>query len=808
MKVSLNWVKKYVDLPGEVTTKQIAYDLTLRTVEVENVVNTKDKFHDIIVGKIVEVREHPNADKLRVCMVDIGEAENVQIVCGGSNLYEGEYVVVSKPGAEVYWHGEAELVKIKKTNMRGESSYGMICGAEEVYLENLFPAKDEKEIVDLKGIECKPGQNIADVIDMDDVVLEIDNKSLTNRPDLWGHYGIAREIAAIYNVPLKELPTVKIDSSLPKYKVEIKEPEKCNRYAAIEMDGVYVKESPLWMKADLIKAGMRPINAIVDITNYVMMDVGQPLHAFDKTHVVGEEIIVRNAKKDEELLLLDNNSISLTEDDLVICDSKDAMALAGIRGGKKDSILDDTTGIVLEIANFTAGTIRKSGKRFDEKTDASIRYEKNLDTERVDQGIARALELFKELFPESKIVSYNDVYPIKTERKKIDVEEEFLNVRLGKILGRETIERVLNSLGYDVNYKDGIYHVVVPVWRSTGDVYLKDDVMGDIARLLSFESFEAKPLTITFDKAVLQTSVSLERRLKEYLACRCGFNEIFTYPWVEEKYFDASGISKENAIKLATPPSPEEAYLRNSLVPGMLSAISKNLRYFDNFKLFEIAQVFEKGVYHESSEDETLPVHKKLLTGSITGKDAKKVFYELKGVLENISRYCQMEDIRLEVTDDKPAWADVNVYLDIKFRDKVIGKLGLLSIRTMSEAKIKRSNVAIFELDTGELVPFASRDNKFVHIPQLPLVEKDLSILVDDNITWKEITSAIKNKVKEVKFVEEYRGNQVPEGKKSIMLRMVIDNGDVTMTSDEINAKLDSIIKNLNKKCGANLREE
>lgn len=807
MKVSLNWVRKYVDLPKEITDKQIAYDLTLRTVEVESVENTSDKFHDIVVGKILEVRKHPNADTLKICMVDIGEKEPVQIVCGGSNLYVDEYVVISKPGAEVYWHGEPELVKIKKTNMRGESSYGMICGAEEVYLENIFPPKDKDEIVDLKGIECKPGQNIADVICMNDVVLEIDNKSLTNRPDLWGHYGIARELSAIYNVPLKELPSVEVDKNLPKYNVEIQEPEKCNRYAAIEIENVYDKESPMWMKAALINGGMRPISAIVDITNYVMMAVGQPLHAFDRTHVNGEKIIVRNAKKNEELLLLDNNTISLTEDDLVICDDTDAMALAGIRGGKKDSILPETTGVVVEVANFVASTIRKTGKRFDEKTDASIRYEKNLDTERVSQGISLALILFKELFPESEVVAFNDVYPIKTQREKIDVPEEFLNVRLGKVLPRETIETVLKGLGYDVEYKDKIYHVVVPIWRSTGDVYLKDDVMGDIARLLSFESFEAKPLTIKFEHAVLQNKVLLEQRIKQYLALRCGFNEIFTYPWINEKYIDAAGLDKENAVKLATPPSPSEAYLRTSLIPGMLEAISKNLRYFDEFKLFEVAQAFEKGEYHESSEDETLPVHKKLVTASIVGKDASKLFYELKGVIENMPDYCHMEKITLK-SGTKPSWADINVYLDIMLDNKVIGKLGLLSIKTMNAAKIKRANVAVFELDVDELVPYASRENKFVHIPVLPLIEKDLSILVDETVTWEEISGSIKGKLKDVRFIEEYRGNQVPEGKKSIMLRIVIDNGTTNMTSEEINTKMESILKTLNKRCGAVLREE
>lgn len=808
MKVSLNWVKKYVDLPENITTKQMATDLTLRTVEVEGYENTEDKFHDIIVGKILEVNEHPNADKLRVCKVDIGEVEPKQIVCGGSNLYPNEMVVVCKPGAEVYWHGEGELMKIKDSKVRGVDSYGMICGAEEVYLENIFPAKDEDEIVDLAGIECYPGQSITEIIDMKDVVLEIDNKSLTNRPDLWGHYGIARELSAIYDVDLKPIEKIKIDSKLPKYDVVIEDTTKCQRYVAVEIDNVYEKRSPLWMQSAIIKGGMRPINAIVDITNYVMMAIGQPLHAFDKTHVDGNKIIVRNAREGEELLLLDNNTIELTTDDLVISDSKDAMALAGIRGGKKDSILPETTGVVLEVANFTAKTIRKTGKRFDEKTDASIRYEKNIDTQRVEEGLNLALALFKEIFPESKIVAFNDVYPVETKNEKINVSEEFLDTRLGKKIDRETITRVLTRLGYEVNYKNGIYTVVVPTYRSTGDVSLKDDVMGDIARLLSFESFEAQPLTISFDHAVLQNKVLLETRIKEYLSNRCGFYEIFTYPWINEKYINAASINKEDSIKLATPPSPEEAYLRSSLVPGMLEAISKNLRYFDSFKMFEMAQVFIKGEYHESSEDETLPIHKKLLTGSIVGSNPKEIFYELKGVIENISRYTHMKELNFTTECEKPSWADINAYLAIKLDNEIVGYMGLLSVKTMNDAKIKRTNVAIFELDSDMFIPLESRTNKFKHIPVLPSVEKDLSLIVDENITWAEMTKYIRSKASDIKFIEEYRGNQIPNGKKSIMLRVTFDSGDTTLTSEEINTKLDAIIRTLNKMCGAVLREE
>ena len=807
MKVSLNWIKKYIDLPETITNKQIAYDLTLRTVEVEGIENTAEKFHDIVVGKILEIKAHPNADTLRICIVDIGESEPVQIVCGGSNLYEGELVVVSKPGAEVVWHGEGEPVVIKETKMRGEYSYGMICGAEEVYLDKLFPPENDHAIVDLKGVDCKPGDNISDVICMNDTVIEIDNKSLTNRPDLWGHYGIARELSCIYDVPLKPLDTVQIDSTLPKYDVEILEPEKCQRYVGVKIENVYEKESPMWMKAALINGGMRPINAIVDITNYVMLAVGQPTHAFDSTHVKGEKIIVRNANEGEQLLLLDDNFIDLTEDDLVIADTESALALAGIRGGKKDSILPETASVLLEVANFTAKTIRKTGRRFDEKTDSSIRYEKNIDTERVELGRDMALTLFKELFPESKITAYADVYPIKTEREKIDVEQEFLDVRLGKVIPRETIEKVLTSVGYDVNFENGVYHVTVPVWRSTGDVSLKDDVMGDIARLLSFESFEAKPLPVNFEHAVHQNDVLLERRLREYLAFRCGMNEIFTYPWIDDKFIHAAKIDITKSIKLATPPSPESAILRSSLVPGMLEAISKNLRYMTSFKMFEMAQVFEKGEYHPSSEDETLPVHKKYLTGCIVGKDAKSIFYEAKGIIENMAEYCHMENLSFK-QNERPSWADVNAYLDIIRGDEKVGTLSLVSVQTMADAKIKRTNIAIFEIDFGLLIPFASRTNEFEHLPVLPLVEKDLSLLVDETVTWENIYSTIKSKVKEVEFIEEYRGNQIPEGKKSIVLRLRLSNDDEMLTSEQINNKVDSIVKSLNNRFSIKLREE
>ena len=806
MNISLKFLERYVDLPEDLTYEQIAYDLTMRTVEVEDVIKTADKFHDIVVGEIKEIKAHPNADALKICIVDVGEDELKQIVCGGSNLKEGHKVCVSKPGAEVVWHGEGEPVLIKESKLRGEKSYGMICGATEVYLGDIFPPADEREIVDFTdlGIDCQVGQCVAEVAGLDDVILEVDNKSLSNRPDLWGHLGVARELAAIYKLPLKDYPT-ELPKGLPEYPVEIQEPDRCPRFTATIIDNVYVKESPAWMKTLITNGGMRPINAIVDITNFVLMAVGQPQHAYDSTHVEGGKVVVRLAREGEKLVLLDEKDLELNPDHLVICDTVEPMNLAGIKGGKKDSVLDTTTSIVLEAAVFTAPGIRRTTYYFNEKTDAALRYEKGIDTQRADLGVALALELFKEIYPECEIKAFTDCYPVKTENAVIDITQQFLDERLGEVLERSEIEDILTRLGYEVNFEDGTYHCVAPTWRSTGDVSIHDDILGDIARLIGYEYFKKQPLKVSFEHSVNQVRADLARRLKEYLAFRCGFNEIFTYPWIDEKFIKAAGIDTDKSVRLATPPAPELGILRSSLVPGLLETIDKNYRNYSSFSIFEAAQVFEKGEYRPSTEEEVLPVHKNLLSGAIVGKGAAELFYKVKGVIESLSGYCHVEPLTF-AQKEKPSWADSKVWLNVKSGKKVIGSIGLVSVSALAESGIKLMNAAVFEIDTDMLVPYPSRTNEFKPLPQYPLVDQDLSLLVDESMTWEKIRDTIKYMVKDLRFVEEYRGKQIPEGKKSVMLSLRIGNDDSTMTSKQIEKKMNGIIKLLGNKCGAELR--
>ena len=806
MNISMKFISRFVDLPSDLTYDQIAYDLTMRTVEVEDVIYAADKFHDIVVGEIKEIKAHPNADALRVCIVDVGEDELKQIVCGGSNLTEGHKVCVSKPGAEVVWHGEGEPVKIKETKLRGVPSYGMICGATEVFLADLFPPKDEREIVDFTelGIECEAGQNVAVVAGLDDVILEIDNKSLSNRPDLWGHYGVARELAAIYKVPFNEI-SAELPTGLPAYDIEIEDPDRCPRYTGTKIENVCVKESPAWMKNLITNAGMRPINAIVDITNFVLLGIGQPMHAFDSTHVEGDKIIVRNAKPGEKLVLLDDKELELNDHTLMICDEKEPMGLAGIKGGKKDSILDTTTSVLLEVADFTAPGIRRTEREFDEKTDAGMRYEKGIDTQRIDIGLDMALRLFREIYPECRITAFGDCYPQKTENEVIDITQDFLDRRLGEVIEREEIEDILARLGYEVSFEDGTYHCIVPTWRSTGDVSIHDDILGDIARLLGYEYFKKQPLPVKFEESVHQVKADLARRLREYLAFRCGMNEIFTYPWIDEKYIRAAGVDLDSSVRLATPPAPELGFLRSSLIPGMLETIEKNHRFFDEFAVFEAAQVFEKGEYSPSSPDEVLPVHKNMLSGAFAGKDAKTLFFKVKGVIEGMPGYCHFKSFTFK-QKEKPSWADEKVWLNIMENGKIAGSIGLISVQALTESGIKLISAAAFELDPAMLEAYPSRTNEFVHLPQYPLVEQDLSLLVDESMTWEQIREAIKYMVKDLRFVEEYRGKQIPAGKKSIMLSIRIGNDDSTMTSKQIEKKMNGIIKVLDKKCGAQLR--
>lgn len=804
MKVSLNWIREYADLPKDLSMEQLSYDLTMRTVEVEGTENPADSLKGVLVGEILSIEKHPDADKLRVCTVDIGKEEPSTIVCGGSNLAVGMKVVVAVPGSFVRWHGEGEPVEIKPAKLRGVKSDGMICASSEIDMGDLFPAKEDHEIMDLSSFDCKSGDLVADVLGLNDVLMEIDNKSMTNRPDLWGHYGIARELAAIYHCALKPLPAFAAPRGLPEFPVHIEDSKRCYRYAGMVFEGVQNVPSPYAIRLLLWKCGLRPINALVDLTNYVMLAVGQPTHGFDET-MVKDAIIVRTAHENEKLTLLDGTKLNLTREDLMICNKEEPMALAGIMGGEKDSILPTTTKMLLELATFEPIGIRRSSSRFQVHTDSSSRNEKGLDTQRIDQAMAVASDLLMRLFPDARLTAYTDNYPVKQQPLTIPVSLSWLSRRLGRPLTREQAETSLAPLGFTVSGTEDELLVAVPSWRATGDVALPDDILEEVARMIGYENFDFIPPTVTLNKAINQKKADTERAVREYLAFRAGLQEVFTYPWVDQKYIQAAGIALDSCLAIAAPPSPETAHLRSSLVPGMLYAVQQNVKYFDAFRIFEMAQVFSKGETHPSDEEETLPVQQRSLAAAFVGQDARALLREAKGTLENLPRIAMVEGFRFE-QNDKPAWADKKAWLNVYSGERLVGSMGLISLKAARLAGIKRAAVVVFELNMENISPLPSRTNSFEHLPQFPLVEQDFSVLIDETVTWADICATIEKAVSKIAFIEEYRGAQVPQGKKSVMFRIWFGSGDGTLSSEQIEEKMNAIIKKISKKLGGEIR--
>lgn len=811
MKVSLNWIKDYVKLPQDIDMSKLAYDLTMSTVEVEEVRYLSKSFENIVVGVVEDVLPHPNADKLRVCKTDIGDGKLCDIVCGGTNLEPQMKVAVALPGAKVKWHGEGDLVDIKITKLRGVESHGMICGASEIGLSDLFPSKEEGEIVDLSDFDVVPGTNLVEALGLDDVILDIDNKSLTNRPDLWGHYGMAREIAALYDLPLKSFEPF-TPPEVKSLKINLKDDKRCPRYIGAKIEGVCVKPSSFEIKKRIWSAGMRPVNAIVDITNYVMLATGQPLHAFDADNIKGN-ITVRCAKETEKMLLLDGKELSLSGNDLVIADDDGPVALAGVMGGKNDSVLPSTNKLILEVANFEPTGIRRSVMRYETRTEAATRYEKGIDPERCDIAISLAMQMLSDTFENMSVTEFSDNYPRTSEVKKIDVSLSWLESCLGKHIGNDYIAHKLEQLGFEIKFNEDNMYIKVPSWRATGDISIPNDIIEEVARMYGLENFEPTPITTSFEGSINQLEIDLDRKIKEYLAFRCGMNEIFTYPWVNNKYISALSLNTEDMLRISSPPSPDESYIRSSLLPNLCKSVSKNLRHFNEFAIFESAQVFFNRDFESTYDSrERLPLQRRNVAGACVdgSKNLNMLFRKTKGIIESMAGHIHMESLTFGQSE-KPIWADNTVWLNIVQCGKIVGNLALLSKKSALSCGIKNSSVMLFELDIDSLEPYKSRTNKFIHLSEYPMVEYDVSLTFDLSIKWENILNTIKdnsndNLVHDVIFIDEYRGTQVPEGKKSVTFRLIIGSLERTLVSKEIETCVNNIAENLKLVLGAEYR--
>ena len=813
MNLSRKWLNEFVNVTA--SDKEFAEAMTLSGSKVEVTVDTGAEITNVVVGKVVSIKRHENSDHMWVCMIDVGAGEPTQIVTGAQNVKEGDLVPVALhkstlPGG----------IKIEKGKLRGEISNGMLCSFKELGLDNRdFPAAFEDGIWILSDDEeltgLKVGQDIREAVGLDDHVVEFE--ITPNRPDCLSVIGLAREAAATFDKELcLHTPVVKggAEGDLNKLlTVETPDPELCPRYSARMVRNVKIAPSPKWMRERLRAMGVRPINNIVDITNYVMLALGQPTHVFDADNI-SDGITVRRANSGEELLLLNGKSLELSADDLVIADSECAVALAGVMGGAKDSVLDTTKNVILEVANFESTGVRRTALRYDNRTEASSRYEKAVDPERCDLALSMTMQLFSELYPEVSVTAFTDKYEKKLVQKEIDVEITWLERRLGKKISNEDVKAKLSLLGFEVSFTDTSMHITVPTWRSTGDVGIKADIMEEVARMYGYENFEPTPIVTSFEGAINQLEVDLVRKIKEYLAIRCNMQEVFTYPWMQDELVAAIIGDTAGVLKLSTPPSPTESYIRSTLLPNICGAVAKNERYYGEFAIFEEAQIFKDENYSSPYDArELLPTQERHVAGAVAG-DANKVkdiFLRAKGIVENMSRYTHMEGFTFK-REQKPSWAEETVWLNIYLGEEKIGDLALLSKKASLACGIKNLATVLFEINTDALKPFRSRTNGYARVNEYPLIEYDVSMLFDVNTKWADIKSvALKKKnnesfLKDVAFVDEYKGAQVPEGMKSVTIRLTIGSNEKTLNANEIEACANSVLKVLSKELGGEMR--
>jgi len=804
MKISLNWLRDYVDLPEHVTPQQLAEEVTMSTVEVEQVVDVSKPLEHIVVGQISALEPHPTNDSLRV--VDVEHGNVTRVVCGASNLAIGMKVALAVDGA-VIRDSSGRDQTVRPAMIGSVESAAMICSSGECGLSDAFPA-GEKEILDLTRLNAEPGTPLAVAIGYDDFVLEIDNKSLTNRPDLWGHHGIAREFAALHDRPLKKPPAF---GSLPAaggFEVRIEAPNLCRRYAATRVTGVNASASPPWLQARLAKVGQRSINLLVDLSNYVMLAVGQPTHAFDARDIASR-IEVRRARAGERLTLLDETKVDLDREMLVIANHDVPLALAGIMGGDR-AIRADTAEIWLEVANFEPIPIRRTARRLGLRTESSTRFEKGIDLDRVALAQQMFLALLAEAQPSCRVVQHADVIVAQSPAITVDVPISFLQRKLGVELPAEEMRRLLERLEFGCSVTGGTLHIDVPSWRATGDVSLPEDIVEEVARLYGYERLGFTPPVVALEKSVNQPHRRVERRVREYLAFRAGMREVVSYPWVAAQALDAAGMSDVETIGLAHPPSADMR-LAPSLVPQLLANVASNLRHQSSFRIFEMGRVFiPAGTQERADDKEHLPVQPHHVAAALVGSDAGTLFLEAKAVIERLDRVVQVE--RLSFSDSAPAgWGDPAAQLAITSDGKPIGVIAIVSARAKRKAGIRRAEVALFEIDVDALNPLPSRDNHVKPLPTYPEVDYDISMIVALSVRWADaldIASKAGEMVRAVTFVDEYVGAQVPAGHKSLTIRLHLGSDQGTLVREQIDEAASRVVAELTARLNAVIRQE
>jgi phenylalanyl-tRNA synthetase beta chain len=793
MNISFKWLKQYVAIPENITAEQIAEKLTVATVEVESVKNLSIAFANIVVGEILEAVKHPDADRLTICRVNVGQADPLQIVCGADNVKTGLRVVVALPGAKIRWHGQGEPVLLEKTKVRGIESFGMICAANEVGLGD--EGYDNNGIIELT--EGVAGENIAKVLEFDDWVIEIDNKSITNRPDLWGHYGVAREVSALFGWKLYPLPEFVLPhqaKKLEKINVIIKKPELCSRYCAAVVSGLDNQDSPRWLRRLLTATGARPINAIVDITNFVMLELGQPMHAFDRSIISGKDIIV-NTGYNKDFVSLDEIKRTLDDQILMIADKEKPLAIAGIVGGQSSQINSNTKEIIFESANFDPISVRRSSTRLGLRTDASARFEKSIDPEIAIVGLKRALGLIKTIFPQAELTSnIIDNYSKKPKPIVIAVELDFIRQRLGQDINDQKIISILESLLFKVVKKKKIIKIIVPSWRATKDVSIAEDIVDEVGRVYGFGNIQEKePLVNLMVNSAASYEFELIQKIKNILALSGGLTEVLNYSFASRRTIELTGIAGDKRLSVTNYINDDSRYLRLSLVENLLVAAENNLRFYPQFSLFEVGRVYSdaEGDWPATAQsDSYLPKQPFHVAGLNVGCKSDDSFFLAKGQLVNLFKQINA-DVKFDINTDSNCpclpYLNPNRYLRLSLADQTIGWLA--EIETTVANKINNNKTFIaWEVDISLLKKYIGAKKRYQPLPKFPEIVVDLAIVVPEKVLWQEIDQAICHchpLIVQVELFDVYNIEKVGVDARSLAFHVVLRSTDRTLRQEE-----------------------
>lgn len=777
MFLSMNWISDFVDLTG-LDKVELIHRFSLSTAEVENEIFFKgNDISGIVAAEIKSVENHPDSKKLHLLKVDAGDGQLTDVVCGAPNVKVGLKTAFAKVGAKI---GDIEIAPRK---LAGYTSNGMCCSEKEIGISD-----DNSGIMEITD-DIPNGTDLKDVYQIEDIIFEVDNKSLTNRPDLWGHYGIAREFAALAGRELKPLDTADLTryDNLPKVDMKI-EDKLCQRYSCLQVENINTSISPINMRIRLYYCGMRAINFLADLTNYLMLEMGQPMHAFDSRKV--EKIRIKRFDTPFTFQTLDGVERNIDENTLMICNGDTPVAIAGIMGGLDSEIVDDTTTLTLESATFDAVSVRKSTVRLAHRTDASMRYEKCLDPEMTVPAIARFVKLMTDIDDGARVVSaLTDEYAYHYNTVTLDFDKGFVDRYTGIEIDNDTIVNTLNSLGFTVSLVNNNFSVTVPSWRATKDVTIKADIIEEITRIYGYDNFDIHTAEAPLYPVRAEVEKTDEDKIKDILVKRFSLHELHSYVWQYYDEYKALGIEVEDNIRILNATNPNIETIRKSIIPTQLCQIKYNTSYAQDFGVFEIGRVVS-GVNSDNLCDE----HKMLaVTLFSKTKSVEQLYFELRDMLAEITENIKHSQLSFKAVAPEHSYEHPKNLNAVICDGIELGKIGIVH-PVVSKKTDKKASVVFAEIDVKKFASVKNKSITYKEPSKYPEIEIDLSFISDK---FEPIARAIKDAesalIKKVDVVDTYRD----ENTKSITVRITFSHPEKTLTREEVMGIADNIIAKL-----------